>query len=127
VHDVLPGHVAVPLVLADSVKSSTHGRQDQPDGVFKGATQPFATILRWMIADNENLDKDSRPISVPLLVVTKLAPGPACHVAYVDVRANAEPNRLARQAADEKARAFDCADKPLVIGERGRAIELARP
>jgi hypothetical protein len=93
----------------------------------KGAAQPFATILRWMIADNENLDKNSRPISAPLLVVTRLAPGPVCHVAYIDGRANAEPNKLARQAADENARALDCANKPLVIGERWRAIALALP
>jgi hypothetical protein len=93
----------------------------------KGAPRPFAIIQRWMIADNENLDKNSRPISVPLLVVTRLAPGPMCHVAYIDGRANAEPNKLARQAADENARTFDCAGKPLVVGERGRAIELALP
>ena len=57
------------------------------------------------------------------MVVTRLAP--ACHVAYIDVRANAEPNVLARQTADTHARGFDCKDKPLVIGNRGRAIELA--
>ena len=84
---------------------------------------PFATIQRWFISDNAALDKSGRPTSVGLMVVTRLAP--ACHVAYIDVRANAEPNVLARQTADTHARGFDCKDKPLIIGNRGRAIELA--
>jgi hypothetical protein len=59
------------------------------------------------------------------MVVTRLPPGPVCHVAYVDVRANRDPNLLARQAADTLAPAFRCGeDKVRVIGNRGRAIEL---
>jgi len=47
-------------------------------------------------------------------------------VAYIDVKANREPNALARAAADETARNFNCAkDKVRIVGERGRAIELA--
>jgi len=86
---------------------------------------PFATIQRWMLSDSENEQPNGRPTQVGLLVVTRLAPGPVCHVAYIDVKANADPNVLARQAADEKARNFDCKNKPLVIGERARAIALA--
>jgi hypothetical protein len=86
---------------------------------------PFATIQRWMLSDSENEQPNGRPTQVGLLVVTRLTPGPVCHVAYVDVKANADPNVLARQAADEKARDFDCKSKPLVIGERARAIALA--
>ena len=42
------------------------------------------------------------------------------------VNANREPNALARTAADDTARNFDCAkDKVRIVGERGRAIELA--
>jgi hypothetical protein len=89
-----------------------------PDG---GA--PFATIQRWFLSDNAALDKDGRPTSVGMLVVTRLAP--ACHVAYVDARANPDHNALARQAAEEHARTFNCSDKPMVIGNRGRAIELS--
>jgi hypothetical protein len=84
---------------------------------------PFAIIQRWFISDNNALDRNGRPTPVPMLVVTRLAP--ACHVAYVDVRANPEPNMLARQAADRHARGFSCKDKPLIVGKRGRAIELA--
>ena len=41
--------------------------------------------------------------------------------------ANANANELARKAADEHARTFDCNNQPIVIGNRGRAIELATP
>jgi hypothetical protein len=85
---------------------------------------PFATIQRWMLSDSEN-ERNGRPLQVGLMVVTRLAPGPVCHVAYIDVKANADPNVLARQAADEKARDFDCKNKPAVMGQRGRAIALA--
>ena len=52
-----------------------------------------------------------------MLVVTRL--NPACHVAYVDVSANAgaNANELARNAADEHARDFDCNNQPIVIGK----------
>jgi hypothetical protein len=91
----------------------------------KGAL-PFAIIQRWNISDSENPGKDGRPGRTALLIVTRLPPGPVCHVAYVDVKANREPNVLARQAADESARSFDCAkDKVRIVGERGRATELA--
>jgi hypothetical protein len=93
---------------------------------LKGATLPFAIIQRWNISDGENPGKDGRPGRNALLIVTRLLPGPVCHVAYVDVKANREPNVLARTAADESARSFDCAkDKVRIVGERGRAIELA--
>ena len=85
--------------------------------------QPFATIQRWFLSDSANPDKDGRPTPVAMLVVTRL--DPACHVAYVDVHANAIANALARKAADEHARGFDCGNKPIVIGKRDRAIELA--
>lgn len=88
--------------------------------------RPFAVIQRWLIADNENLDKNDRPQNVGLLVVTRIPPGAACHVAYIDVRANENPNALAQKAADELAKKFDCAkDKVHIVGNRGRAAELA--
>jgi len=89
--------------------------------------QPFATIQRWFFIEPEKIAKDGRPTAVGMLVVTRL--NPACHAAYVDVAANggADANVLARQAADEHARSFSCKQKPIVIGKRGRAIELAMP
>jgi hypothetical protein len=93
---------------------------------LKGAALPFAIIQRWNVSDSENPGKDGRPGRNALLIVTRLPPGPVCHVAYVDVKANRDPNLLARSAADEIARSFDCAkDKVRIVGERGRAIELA--
>ena len=59
-------------------------------------------------------------------MVIRLPPGPVCHVAYVDVRANPDANELARKAADEGARDFRCGkDKVKVAGTSGRAVELA--
>lgn len=88
--------------------------------------RPYAIIQRWHIADNVDRDKDDRPIGKQMLAVTRLAPGPVCHVAYVDVQANPDANELARKAADELARHFRCGkDEVKTVGKRGRAVELA--
>ncbi len=88
--------------------------------------RPYATIQRWHIADNSDPGPDGRPRTVPLLVVTRLSP--ACHVAYVDARANQLPNELARDLADRLAPGFDCAkDKIATEGTKGRALQLAQP
>jgi hypothetical protein len=87
--------------------------------------RPFAIIQRWHISDNEEQDKNGRPVGRNLMVVTRLPPGPVCHVAYIDARANPNPSELARKAADEIARGFTCGkDQMKVVGERGRATEL---
>jgi hypothetical protein len=89
-------------------------------------SKPFAIIQRWHIADNNDEDNKGRPIARPMLAVTRLPPGPVCHVAYVDVQANRDANALAREAADEAARGFACGnDEVKVIGATGRAVELA--
>jgi hypothetical protein len=89
--------------------------------------KPFAIIQRWLIADNNDLDKAGSPTSKPVLAVTRLPPGPVCHVAYIDGQANRNPNELARQAADEFARDFKCGkDEVKVVGEKGTAVSLAK-
>jgi hypothetical protein len=89
--------------------------------------KPFAIIQRWLIADNNDLDKAGSPTSKPVLAVTRLPPGPVCHVAYIDGQANRNPNELARQAADEFARDFKCGkDELKVVGEKGAAVGLAK-
>ncbi|MCK1339034.1 hypothetical protein IVB38_24175 [Bradyrhizobium sp. 38] len=90
------------------------------------AAKPFAIIQRWHIADGTDLDKQGRPNTKAMLVVTRLPPGPVCHVAYVDAIANPNSNELARKAADDFARSFRCGkDEVKIIGARGRAVELA--
>jgi len=89
--------------------------------------KPFAVIQRWLIADNADPDKNGRPTAKPMLAVTRLPPGPVCHVAYIDGQANRNPNELARQAADEFARDFKCGkDEVKVVGEKGAAVSLAK-
>ena len=93
-----------------------------------GAKAPFAIIQRWTVSDSENVDSDGAPKPFELLIVTRLPPGPVCHVALVDARENADHNALARTAADELARGFRCGtDQVRVVGKRGRAIELLGP
>jgi hypothetical protein len=78
--------------------------------------RPFATIMRWKVkraADMENGELRGRA-----LVVTRLPPGPVCHVGYVDALANPNANELAREIADRHARDFACGkDKPIVLGK----------
>lgn len=78
-----------------------------------GAWRPFAAIVRY------HLDKPEGGTGGQVLAVIRIAPGATCHVAYVDARANADANDLARQAADERARDFDCADEPETVGTFG--------
>jgi len=88
--------------------------------------KPFAIIQRWHIADGSDPDKQGRPNTKAMLVVTRLPRGPVCHVAYVDAIANPTANELARKGADDFARSFTCGkDEVKIIGTRGRAVELA--
>jgi len=77
----------------------------------KGATKPFAIIQRWSYADNENLADTGRPKDVPVLIVTRLPPGPVCQVARIDVKKGEDANTAARRTADETARDFKCGAK----------------
>jgi hypothetical protein len=83
---------------------------------------PHALIHRWFLSDSQDPDAEGRPRPYGLMVVTRLPPGPVCHIAYVDVRANPDANALARRAADELAGNFRCdKDKAHIVGARGRA------
>ena len=82
-----------------------------------GKARPFAAIARWNVARAaDNLQKNGK-VSGRVLVVTRLGPGAVCHVGYVDARANANANDLAREIADKHAHAFECGkDKPVILG-----------
>jgi hypothetical protein len=81
-----------------------------------GKPRPFATIMRW----STTVAADDKPVRGQVLVVTRLGPGGVCHVGYVDGRANANANELARKIADEHARNFRCGtDKRIVLGSKG--------
>lgn len=72
---------------------------------------PIATIVRYHTADPETGEDKGQ-----VLVVSQIADGNSCHIAYVDALANKDANELARQAAD-KAGDFNCmTDEVEVIG-----------
>jgi hypothetical protein len=78
----------------------------------KGYFFPIATIVRYHTANVETGENKGQ-----VLVVTQLAEGNSCHIAYVDALANKDANELARAAADKSGK-FNCAkDEPEVIGE----------
>jgi len=93
----------------------------------RAGSRPYAIIQRWSLADNSDPDKDGRPRDKQIVVVTRLPPGGVCHVAYIDVAANPNADELARKAADDAVRKFDCAkDKVRIDGTPGRTTELAQ-
>jgi len=77
----------------------------------EGSYKPFATILKFFTKP----EGEAAPGEV--LVVTRISPGATCHVAYIDALANPDAEQLAQKAADEKAKDFDCAQKPEIIGK----------
>ncbi len=81
---------------------------------FSGADEPHAAILRYFTESGMGDD-----VRGEVLVVTKLYDGEACHMAYIDARANPNANELARETADGGGE-FDCAvDEPQIVGETG--------
>jgi hypothetical protein len=87
-----------------------------------GKRRPFAAIVAWKTTVGEN------SVRGVVLVVTRLGPGPVCHVGYVDRLANPDAENLAREIADRHARAFRCGvDKPLILGQRGPGFSGPAP
>lgn len=78
-----------------------------------GRPVPYATILRYFTGSDDAKGE--------VLVVAKVAPKEGCHVAYVDALANPDAIALAREAADSRARTFDCKTEPAAVGASGRS------
>ena len=77
-----------------------------------GRWMPVATIVRYHTAHPETGEDKGQ-----VLVVTQLAEGNSCHIAYIDALANPDANELAREAADASGN-FDCAsDEVEIIGK----------
>lgn len=75
--------------------------------------QPFAAIVRYFTS------RDGAKGQV--LVVTRISADEVCHMAYIDALATQSAIALARSAADELARTFDCRDEPRLLGGAGRS------
>jgi len=73
--------------------------------------KPFAIIQRWFVADADAPEKNGRPQSKQILIVTRLPPGPVCQVARIEVKGTPNANEAARKAADETARGYLCDNK----------------
>lgn len=78
-----------------------------------GGWKPFATIVRYLLDDDENEAQKKRQV----LVVTRISEEGTCQIAWVDAKANADANELARKAADDKAGDFDCDKDPEIVGK----------
>ena len=74
---------------------------------------PYAIIVRF------HTSADGRRGDV--LVVSKVGPSDACHMAYIDALSNEDAIALARHVADERARTFDCRQEPRAEGATGRS------
>ncbi len=77
-----------------------------------GSDRPYATIMR-LFTRTEGARGE-------VLVVTKVSSTEACHMAYVDAKANADAMALARSAADELAAAWSCKADARIIGAPGQ-------
>ena len=78
-----------------------------------GREVPFATIVRYSTKNDEG--------SGQVLIVTKIADGQSCQVAHIDALANPDALAMAREVADNEARAFDCKQDPKRFGKTGKS------
>lgn len=76
-------------------------------------TIPYATIVRYFT--------HSKTGSGEVLVVTRIAPGEVCHVAYIDALATSDAIKLARRVADTIARKNGCPPEPEILGAQGQS------
>lgn len=85
----------------------------------EGHKRPVATILRyfWQMDDAKG----------ETLVVSRLGPENACHVAYIRADGNPDANQMARDIADARTDSFDCAKgEPERIGNEAFVGSIPR-
>ena len=95
-----------------------------------GRDVPYATIMRFYTSSGSKTARGDASEGTTVgaggkgdvLVVTKVTPTDACHLALIDARANPDAILLARSAADELTADFNCrTDPPRVVGATGRS------
>ncbi len=75
---------------------------------------PYAMIVRYFTSGDAGKGE--------VLVVSRIAEGESCHVAYVDALANPDAIVMARTIADEKATTFDCGKaEPAWVGAKAKS------
>jgi hypothetical protein len=96
------------LPRGDTLGAAIDWRISNRDGSWK----PIAAIVHHLLAAAE--DKPATEV----LVVTRIAEGATCAIAYADVTADPDAATLADSAADAHGVDFDCAkDKPTKLGK----------
>lgn len=84
---------------------------------------PYAAILRRFVENSNDNGEHTEAVRGQVLVVSRVADHEnptSCVVGYVDARANANANALARELADSTARTFVCGkDRPGFKGKKG--------
>jgi tetratricopeptide (TPR) repeat protein len=92
-----------------------------------GNGRPFATILRWHYPESETRSASGERIDANILAVSKVGQPDvfdACIVGFVDARANADANEIARTVADTYAADFRCgSDRPKFHGTIGATAQ----
>ncbi len=78
-----------------------------------GVDHPYAAIMRVFTSGDGQKGE--------VLIITKITATEACHMAYIDTKANADAMALARSTADELAAAWKCTNEPRVMGASGKA------
>jgi hypothetical protein len=107
----------------DVVRAWSAGKTVEWRGIKgKKGFEPYAAIVRLLLKDHEN-GKPGPVADGEVLAVMRIDPreAEACAIAFVDAKANPNPNLLARDAADRLAPAFDCrSEKPAAVGSATR-------
>ncbi len=118
------GRTAKDEPAARQTLASFNGEGDSIEWRKGSDGKPFAAIMPW----STTISDEHKTVRGRMLVITRLGPGPVCHVGYVDAQANPDADELARKIADGTARTFKCgSDKPQISGQRGPAFSGPYP